>query len=304
MVKTGLKIGIFGRGPLADDHADRLLAVAGVSCVGSVDAEPGRASSFAAFDILADLIRIGEPDILLIGAPDRSHYRAAMEGLQAGCHLLLVPPLSTSVQESVDIAGLARARNLKVGVAHAFRNRPSLIGARRMLADGAIGRLRLVIGTLFLTAPVAGGVLAGAGIDWIDGLLSMIGGNVESVAATRETGDDGLDLTVAASLRMAGGVLASVAIAGEAHRSGFKFWAVGESGQIVATETSLVLEDERGGSRPVPLDESEANSATNFVEAVLGQAPLGCSVSEALDAVRVLEAIARSAAIGQFVGLA
>jgi predicted dehydrogenase len=41
----------------------------------------------------------------------------------------------------------------------------------------------------------------------------------------------------------------------------------------------------------------------NFAQAILNDAPLCCPAEEALESVRLLEAIARSAATGQFVRL-
>ena len=74
-----------------------------------------------------------------------------MDALQAGCHVFIEKPLSTNVQEAADIVSLARGRNLKVGVGHQFRLCPSLIEARRRLADGVIGPVRLV--TAFSPGP-------------------------------------------------------------------------------------------------------------------------------------------------------
>ena len=125
-----------------------------------------------------------------------------MDALQAGCHVFIEKPLSTSVQEAVDIVGLARGRGVKVGVGHHLRLLPSLIRARAMLAEGAIGPVRLVTATLALPwleshrgeehswrfdpRFAGGGILADAGVQLIDALLWTTG-----QAARRGRGDPG-----------------------------------------------------------------------------------------------------------------
>jgi predicted dehydrogenase len=331
MATTGLRIGIVGCGSAAMAHVDRLLAVDGVTIVGCADADLSFARTLAtqipapiepvpAFEEHSELLRQSSPDALVILTPNHSHYRAAMDGLQAGCHLLLVTPLSTSVQEAVDIVGLARARDRKVGVGHGFRRTGSLLRAREMLAGGAIGRLRLISSTLAVGWPETieesehawrfdprftwSGVLAELGMEWIDALLWSSGRSAEMVSAIQSREEGGLDLVTSASIRLVGGILASIAISGVAHGPFFELVFHGERGRLRATDDSLKLEEGDGEARPVPLPETDENLDANFVAAILEGSPLCCPASEALDAVRVLEAIARSAAIGQFVGLA
>ena len=70
------------------------------------------------------------PDALAVFTPHLFHYKLTMDALQAGCHVFVEKPLSTNSQEAADIVNLARGRQLKVGVGHQYRLRPSLIEAR------------------------------------------------------------------------------------------------------------------------------------------------------------------------------
>ena len=96
---------------------------------------------------------------------------------------------------------------------------------------------------------------------------------------------------------------ATLGLAGDSPRSLFEISYYGERGRIVATEERLVQED--GGSEgqvadlPAPIETIDGN----FVAAIRDEAPLCCPADEALDTVRLLEAIARSAATGQVVRL-
>src|SRR5262249_48488354 len=140
-----------------------LLAEEGVAIAGCADpdiaaaraladrarvAGPSAATPVPAFADHRELLRAAAPNALAIFSPHRAHYRIAMDALQAGCHLFIERPPWTNVQEAADMVGLARARNLMVGVGHQYRIAPSLAEARRRLAAGAIGPLRLVTATL------------------------------------------------------------------------------------------------------------------------------------------------------------
>src|SRR5262249_7125730 len=146
MATEGLRIGIAGCGLAARVHLERLVALEGVRVVGCSDPDraaagglaarvPARAGAGAGTSAgvssapdpasapgplaVADhreLLRQAAPDALAIFTPHLAHYRVAMDALQAGCHVFIEKPLSTNVQEAVDIVGLARGRGRKVGV--------------------------------------------------------------------------------------------------------------------------------------------------------------------------------------------
>src|SRR4051812_8468307 len=208
MGTTRLRIGITGCGYAARAHLARLLKLEAVSVVGFADPDQNAAQALAtevpgglarAFGDHNELLRETQPDILAIFTPHLAHYRAAMDALQAGCHLFIEKPLSTNLQEAADIVGLARGRGLKVGVGHQYRLRPSFTEARRRLAAGSIGMLRLVVGTLaqpwlsthggsenswrFDPRVSGGGILADAGDHLIDTLIWTTGQVGAEVAA-------------------------------------------------------------------------------------------------------------------------
>jgi predicted dehydrogenase len=153
MATTAVRIGIVGCGHAARVHLGRLSALDGVRVVGCTDPDPNAARTFATqapnggFDAFADhkeLLLRADPNALAIFTPHRSHYRPAMDALQAGCDVFVEKPLSTSPQEAVDIVGLARGRGRLVAVGHQYRLCPSLVEAKRRLAAGELGALKLV----------------------------------------------------------------------------------------------------------------------------------------------------------------
>jgi predicted dehydrogenase len=320
-----VRIGVIGCGRAARVHLGRLAAVEGVRVVACADSdqdcarELAESASIPAFADHVELIRQVAPDALAVFTPHLAHYRPTIDGLQAGCHVFVEKPLSTNVQEAVDIVNVARARERKVGVGHQFRLLPSLREARRRLGEGAIGPVRLVVATLaqpwlgshrnaedswrFDPKVAGGGMLADSGDHLIDALLWSLGRRAAEAAAMQSRLESGLDIVTAAAIRLSDGIPVTIGLAGDSPGSLFEISYYGERGRIVATEGRLVQDD--GGDEgqvadlPAPIETIDGN----FVAAIRGEAPLCCPAEDALDTVRLLEAIARSAASGQVVRL-
>jgi len=196
---------------------------------------------------------------------------------------------------------------------------PSLVEARRRLRSGAIGPLRLVTATLAqawlathggaenswrFDPKVSGrGILADAGDQLIDALLWSTGRVAVEAAAVQSRAESGFDLVTAAAVRLADGTPLTLAISGVSPRPLFEINYFGERGRLRATEQALVEELGEAPAQAVPLAEATESIDENFVAAVLTDTPLCCPADEALDTVRLLEAIARSAATGLAVRL-
>jgi predicted dehydrogenase len=332
MASGVLRIGITGCGHAARFHVRRLLALDGVRLVGCADPDPAAAQALAAmipgingegavgaFTDHGQLLRKTAPDALAIFTPHRAHYRPSMDALQAGCHVFVEKPLSTNPQEAVDIVNVARGRNLKVAVGHQYRLRPSLAEARKRVAEGNIGPLTMVTAALaqpwlathsgaehswrFDPKMAGGGILADAGDHLVDALLWTTGKTAVEVAAFQSRLEPGLDLVTAAALRLSDGTPATVALSGVAPGSLFELMFFGERGRLRATDQTLVEERGEGEAIVVTLPDAAETIDGNFVAALTSGEPLCCPADQAVDTVRLLEAIARSAMTGQVVRL-
>jgi predicted dehydrogenase len=333
MGTTGLRIGIAGCGRAARVHVGRLAALDGVRVVGCADPDINAARALAssvttsksggtveAFSDHKELLSRTTPDAVAIFTPHRSHYRPAMDALQAGCHVFVEKPLSTNAQEAVDIVGLARGRGRKVAVGHQYRLCPSLVEAKRRLAAGEVGPLRLVTAVLSQpwleshTGPEdswrldprisGGGILADAGDHLIDALLWTTGLGAHEAAAFQAKLDTGVDVVTAASVRLADGTPATLAISGVSACSLFEITFYGERGRLRATDRTLSALGPDAVERSISLPEPTESIDGNFVAALLQGTPLCCPAEGVLETVRLLEAVARSAATGQAVRLA
>lgn len=324
-----LKIGIVGCGSAARIHAGRLAALEGVSIVGCADPDEGAAASLAeavggaaTFPDHQRLLAEARPDVLAIFTPPRAHYRPAMDALQAGCHLFVEKPLSTNAQEAVDIVNLARGRGRVVGVGHQYRLAPSLVEARKRLADGAVGRVRLITATM--SAPwlvghggpenawrldpkvAGGGIVADAGDHLLDALIWTTGRSVAEVAAFQDREAPGLDVVDAVAMRLDSGVPATLALTGVATRDHFELTYFGDAGALRATDRTLRVSgpDPDAGVEEVVLAAAVTSIDADFIAAVRGGGAPCCTAEQAVETVRLQEAIARSAGSGQVVRLA
>ncbi|MEW4567708.1 Gfo/Idh/MocA family oxidoreductase [Tautonia sp. JC769] len=334
---TALTIGIVGCGRAARIHSGRLRQIEAVRITGCVDpdveaaralasglvGQGGDPQSLRAFSDHQQLLAEARPDILAIFTPPRAHYRPAMDGLQAGCHLFIEKPLSTNTQEAMDIVTLARGRDRVVGVGHQFRLAPSLIEARRLLAEGAIGRLRLVMavmanswlaiqrgpeGNRWQVDPKVsgGGIIADDGDHLLDALIWTTDRAVAEVTAFQDREQPGLDIVNAVSLRMVDGTPATLAITGASPGSLFEITYFGEGGTLRANASSLRLAGADPGApvQDLPLRSDETSIDGDFIDAIRSGRPPCCSAEQAIETVRLQEAIARSAASGQIIRLA
>ena len=149
----------------------------------------------------------------------------------------------------------------------------------------------------------AGGILADAGDHLIDALLWTTGQVAVEVAAIQSQTKPGIDLVTAAAIRLTDGTPVSLAVSGVSPGSLFALDYFGELGRLHVSDQTL--EEERFDTpwHQVALPASNQTIDGNFVAALANDSPLCCPADQALDTVRLLEAITRSAATGQIVRL-
>lgn len=153
------------------------------------------------------------------------------------------------------------------------------------------------------TKVAAGGILADAGDHLIDALLWTTGQIAAEVGAIQSQTDPGIDLVTAAAIRLADGTPSSLAISGFSPGVLFALDCFGELGRLHVTDQTLEEERFDTPRHDVALPLSSQTIDGNFVAALTNGSPLCCPADQALDTVRLLEAIARSAATGQIVRL-
>ena len=128
------------------------------------------------------------------------------------------------------------------------------------------------------------------------------------VAAIQSQADPGIDLVTAAAIRLAGALLPSSGDFGRFARESFSRWITSATWAGCASLTNSLLESTGAGEIPrreVALPVASQINRRQLRRCPRWQAPhlLCCPADQALDTVRLLEAIARSAATGQIIRL-
>lgn len=211
----------------------------------------------------AAVIERSDIDIVDICTPGHLHAEIALAALAAGKHVIVEKPLANSVADAerlVAAAAAAAERGVRSMVGFNYRCVPALALARRIIAEGRIGRVRQVRAAYLqdwladAEAPMAwrlrreaagSGVLGDLGSHVVDQLLHLLGEPVVAASGQLRTfvperlGPEGpepvtVDDACWATLETASGVVASVEVSRMAtgRKNGLTLEVYGEHGAL------------------------------------------------------------------------
>jgi predicted dehydrogenase len=95
----------------------------------------------ATFDSLDQMLAEANIDAVLNLTPIEAHFQTTMKALTAGKHVVTEKPLASSLVEADEICALAESRELLVLCAPADMLSPEWADARRLISDGAVGKV-------------------------------------------------------------------------------------------------------------------------------------------------------------------
>jgi xylose dehydrogenase (NAD/NADP) len=305
----------------AADHAE-FVAVA--------SRDPDRARAFAgdlgleaSFGSYEELLASGEVDAAYVPLPVALHTEWTVKALEAGKHVLCEKPLATSAADAARCFDAAEAAGCHCVEGLMWRHHPQTTLARKLVADGSIGRLAHVRAALSVSVEpgdirrsveLGGGALGDLGCYCVSAIRLFAGEPERVWAAQVRDGEAGVDLRLAATLRLPGDVLAQFDIALDLTRRD-ELELVGTEGRLTVPDPWLCraghLElSTDGDTELIPVDPDGALGLTepdhdvyrielDTVSATLaegGEPPFGRS--DAVAQATVLEAITRSAELG------
>lgn len=254
-----------------------------------------------------------EVEAVYISLPNAMHLSWTTRALKAGKHVLCEKPLGRragAVREAFDVA---EHEGRLLMEAFMYRHHPQTHRLTELIADGAIGRLRVVRATFsFLTRDAAnvrlsaeldGGALMDVGCYCVNA-ARLIAGDPHRVAAEQVLGDDGVDIVFVGTMRFSDDVVAHFD-AGLALAERDQLEVVGEDGTLFLDDPwhcrKPVIELTREGSiERIELEavDSYRLEAENFSAAIRGeQAPL-LGRDDAVAQARTIEALYEAAATG------
>jgi len=133
-----------------DDHYELVAAALSSDATRSRSAAQDlHIASDRAYDSYTEMaaVEAKRPDrieAVSIVTPNNMHYPVAKAFLEAGFHVICDKPLTTTVEEALDLAAIVRRSGLIFGVTHNYTGYPMVRQARQMIAEGQLGKIRVV----------------------------------------------------------------------------------------------------------------------------------------------------------------
>jgi predicted dehydrogenase len=253
-------------------------------------------------------------DAVVIVTPHDLHYRQAVEALEAGCHVLVEKPMTTTADDARSLVRMSEEKGRVVGVCYDPLYTAALACVREAVRSGRLGRLEMVTGYLCqdwkrLTmgswrhdpARAGGGQAMDSGAHLLASLCWSVGSPPREVFALLDRQDEGVDVNSATVIRFENRVLATIAVGGNSPGDGSHMSFVFDGGRIdvdgwrgrwVRVYRGTEEEPQRPESLPSSPDD-------NFVGAILDGAEPICTARDGLAVAELLDALYRSAASGE-----
>lgn len=191
-----MNVGIVGFGLMGQQRARSLARLGGHRLAAVYDPDPGRAAAltgdmdYRVAPTLEALVAREDVEAVVVAVPHFEARRAVLAALEAGRHVLCEKPLGLSAAESRELLEAAARRGLRLAAGFNYRFYPGVQDARRMIEEGALGRLthaRFLLGHgarpgyelewKTSRALCGGGVLLDPGVHVID-LVRFLGGEI------------------------------------------------------------------------------------------------------------------------------
>ena len=335
-----LRIGIIGSGFMGRTNAEtvtrylkraELVAIAGGSRAAALAQDYGVVA-----ESVSALIARHDIDAVLISTPHAEHARQAVEAAEHGKHILLDKPMATSVADCDRILAATRKAGVKIMIMFGQRFRVCNIEARRLIREGAIGDVKMVLELILASGglkslppwqsrPENIGPFIGHAVHNIDRIRWLTGKEITSVSAQIQRDPaTGNELSTMALLSLTGGAMATVweswgVPAPIFPRSASGAWISGETGcldldaygelrlnqggawQVVAVQPPIDWAGQ-GMLAPVRMAAYQAQHQ-EFVDSVLENRTPSVTGEDGRAAVAVAEAAYRSAAEGRTIQL-
>jgi UDP-N-acetyl-2-amino-2-deoxyglucuronate dehydrogenase len=231
MIDTPIRFGLVGAGAISSQHLEALDAIPGarIAVIASASEERARAAGqrwgVPWTTHLDALLARDDVDAVAISTPSGLHPGQALAALRSGKHVIVEKPIALSNADARAVVEEAHRRGLVAATVSQRRFEPMIRAIRDVVADGALGRIAMIVAEGFYYRPQSyydsaawrgtvaldGGVLMNQAIHTID-LLRWIGGPVERVAGHVATLGHEMEAEDSAtvSLRFASGALGAI----------------------------------------------------------------------------------------------
>jgi UDP-N-acetyl-2-amino-2-deoxyglucuronate dehydrogenase len=305
--------GIVGAGVIAAIHADAIAMLGNTGLpdarlVAVTDVAADAAAAFAAArgcaaePDLGALLARPDVEVVCVCVPSGLHAAIGVQAAKAGKHLVVEKPIDVSLEAADRLIDAARAAGVALTVISQHRFDPGLVELRRLLDDGALGRL--VLGEASTkwyraqayydsaawrgTYAMDGGSLMNQGVHYVDLLRWCLGPPAEVTAVcTTQAHQIEVEDTALGIVRFASGAVGTI-LSSTAAFPGFP-----QRLEITGTGGTVTVQDGRIVGRALATDPgpaardgaAEAGRSAAADPAALGVASHAAQLADLLDAV-------------------
>jgi UDP-N-acetyl-2-amino-2-deoxyglucuronate dehydrogenase len=141
--------GVVGAGVIGAFHAAAIAMIPAARLVAVTDVDPDRAAAFAdrhgcvAAPDLDALTGRDDVDVVAVCVPSGLHAEVGVRAAAAGKHLVVEKPIDVSLDAADRLIAAAAAAGVTISVISQHRFDPGVVELRRLIDDGALGRLLL-----------------------------------------------------------------------------------------------------------------------------------------------------------------
>ena len=146
MATTPLRVGLIGYGYAGKTfHAPLIAAVPDLALVAVASSDAAKVHAdwpgVAVHATPADLIARDDIDLVVIATPNDTHHPLTRAALLAGRHVVVDKPFTVALDDARELVALAKDRGRVLSVFHNRRWDGDFLTLKRLLADGALGRV-------------------------------------------------------------------------------------------------------------------------------------------------------------------
>lgn len=318
---------LVGAGNIAQSiHLPLLTAASGVRILAICDRQISKARILAekygvphTFRTLEESLSLPDVDAVFVTTSTDAHAAVAMQAISAGKHVFVERPVARTVAETLQIRALAKEHGVHVMVGMNHRFRPDVVNMKNAVDRGEIGNVyyvkagwvkqRSTDARWLANADMSGGgVLVDLGIAVLDMILHVFDfGKVHSVtASTFHHETKTVEDVVVAMLKFENGSVATIETSWSLVRAEDLYYCnvFGKKGSAYINPYRLVrrmgtsISSTTSPQRKTQLEiykKSYEAELKHFVNAVRGLVPMISTIDEALERMKIVEALYTSA---------
>ena len=256
-----------------------------------------------------DLIKRDDVDAISICTPTVTHAKIALEAIEAGKHVLVEKPMTSTVAEAESLIAASEKAGVKLTVGFVERFNPGVIEALKLVREGKIGDVILARAHRVSRYPLRisdVGVVKDLAIHDADIVRQLFGAEPETVYATAGNLVHSFEDYANIMLRFPGNRSAFIETNWLTPHKIRRLILTGSEGLITVEfiTQEVTVEDDEGRYQPfLEPREPLTLELESFVEAILEDKPPAISGEDGLRALEICEAALESARTGKPVKL-